>query len=110
MRSMRRSSPAASSWQTACKTPRYDQEKRTAMALTKSGFTTFSTAVTALLLALAQSPASAQVMDDLNGLWTITLDGKAVKGEVLTESYNGIRIRMLPDGKPIDLVRTGDVL
>src|SRR5262249_17993692 len=27
-----------------------------------------------------------------------------------TESYNGIRIRILPDGKPVTLTRKGDVL
>ena len=68
--------------------------------------TTFS----ALLFACLASPAAAQeVMDDLNGLWTLTLDGQA-KGTALSESYYGVRFRILPDGKPVYLVRDGDVL
>ena len=49
-------------------------------------------------------------MDDLNGLWRVTLDGKEQKGDALSESYHGIRIRILPDGKPVDLKKDGDTL
>ena len=63
----------------------------------------------ALLLACAAGSTTAQVMDDLNGVWTVTLDGSP-SGLAMTESYHGIRIRLLPDGQPVDLVRSGDVL
>lgn len=64
----------------------------------------------ALGLAFTASTSSAQVMDDLNGVWTMTLDGQAVDGRVMTESYHGIWIRQLPSGEPIELERSGDDL
>lgn len=64
----------------------------------------------ALFLAFTATTATAQVMDDLNGVWTIRLDNKNVAGHILTESYAGIRIRLLPDGEVVELERDGDVL
>src|SRR5688500_17393328 len=64
----------------------------------------------AVCLAATAATASAQVMDDLNGVWTVTLDGNAVDGKMLTESYHGIRIRLLPDGQAVELKKEGDVL
>ncbi len=79
------------------------------MVRSKLGLITFS-ALATLLLAATPDRATAQVMDDLNGLWKVTLDGKEQKGDGLSESYHGIRIRILPDGKPVDLKRNGDTL
>ena len=68
-----------------------------------------SFALSALLL--APTGVHAQTFDDLNGVWTITIDGKAVTGTALTESYSeiGFRIRV-PGGAPVVLSRTGDTL
>ena len=71
-----------------------------------------ATALAAVVAALGAAPAAAQDFDDLNGLWTVTLDGKKLSGDALTESYaelNGVRIR-LPNGDPILLTHTGDQL
>lgn len=70
----------------------------------------FKAPALALVLASLAGTASAQTMDNLNGMWKVKLNGQSVPGNALTESYNGIRIRLLPDGEPVDLVRNGDVL
>lgn len=66
------------------------------------------TSLWALTLLAAASTASAQVMDDLNGLWTVTLDGQPAVA--MTESYNGHVIRLLPDGNPVFLDKKDDTL
>lgn len=64
----------------------------------------------ALMFASLAGTASAQTMDNLNGMWKVKLNGQTVEGNALTESYHGVRIRLLPDGPVVDLVRNGDVL
>lgn len=61
---------------------------------------------------IAPNGAQAQDFDDLNGIWTVTLDGKAQSGDALTESFeelNGVRMR-LPGGQPVVLNHTGNTL
>src|SRR5688572_15483956 len=73
-------------------------QRRSAMSFTRL------TAIPAALCLAFATTASAQVMDDLNGIWTMNLDGQNVQnGRVMTESYHGHWIRQLPDGKPVEL-------
>jgi hypothetical protein len=68
----------------------------------------FAAGVAAVAL-LATGRADAQQMDELNGVWTVTLDGKAA-GTALTESYAEIGVRLTFDGKSYTLTHTGDTL
>lgn len=64
----------------------------------------------ALCLALTATTATAQTMDDMNGMWTVSLDNQNQPGRAMTESYHGHWIRLMPDGTPVELQRNGDVL
>jgi hypothetical protein len=66
----------------------------------------------ALMVASSASIASAQnaKLDDVNGLWTATLDGKSVSGDAQTESYPGAGITLRFQGKAVALTRNGNTL
>lgn len=70
----------------------------------------FSLGIAAALVAGGASHADAQTLDELNGLWTVSLNGKAAGG-AQTESYDelgGVRLRF--QGKVLTLTHTGNTL
>ena len=56
------------------------------------------------------APASGVKDDDLNGLWTVFLDGKRVPDDALTEDWASIGARLRMNGCVTPLRRTGDEL
>ncbi len=60
-------------------------------------------------LFFAPKISNAQYFDDLNGNWTVTLDGQS-QGRALTESYAEIGVRLRLGDKVLSLTRSGDTL
>jgi hypothetical protein len=63
----------------------------------------------ALALAGMAGTASAQQLDDFNGLWKVTLDGKAAGGAA-TESYPNVGITIRFQGKAVHATQTNNVI